>query len=802
MSAPLLARPMRMVAALVLLLSWNDQAFGKTVPQSASQDSPLNVLFIMTDQHSERMMGCTDNGYGGVTTSMTPVLDQLADEGVRFDNAICPTPQCSPTRYSLINGMWPHSHGLRWNDIWEPRGLTTLPTLARNAGYVTATIGKHHFNWLRQEPRTEDFGFDLILDFQDYLRFIVTNAMMSSYHPANTIVMPGLPSALQHFTGFTQNSNEFHPAGYWADQTIAFLEERATDERPFLCYYSMYGPHTPLLPTGPASPQDWAHMYHPYTDLDLPPNLATPPESLRLAVQQNIFSAVTQDEWREILSYYYGLITQIDYNIGRVLQRLDELELAENTLVIYVSDHGEMGSEFGTWQKGGGNYDAVLKVPMILRLPGVIPVGQVRNELVNSLDLVPTILEMTGIPATDSQLAALDGRSLLDVMVGQTPIDWPTFSFSEFGMDLLPSVRTAQTVRSDQYKYSRDLFNGIFHEELYDISADPFETTNLINSSDPLIQSNLTKLRGELTDWWNDGIGHSPEYLVSGNYLAIPAASTTPFPALFASGVDRDVDLSWLPSSAAETQLVHFGKTPNLASPVAELGPMESTFNPGSLDANTRYYWRVDQVNANGVSIGPFWTFRTEAAGEGGPELPSQPHPPHKSVARALTAKLKWLPGRDTQVQRIYFGEAGQLRLVKRVRGNVEQYIPTGLEAGVTYEWRIDSVNADGTTQGTPWRFSTNESGLSRYAHTPSPAHMAELQPNDGLQLSWQQDPGAVTSRVYFGASRPLELVAETSGNTFDVGSLDPGEVYYWRVDTVNPRGVREGFTWRFRAAH
>ena len=132
--------------------------------------SPLNLLFVIDDQHNPRMLGTDSNGYGGLDSTLTPRLDQLAEEGVLFSHSYCSTPQCVPARFTLLTGREPHLHGLRWNKIWEPAfGELTLPELARRHGYVTANIGKHHLAWLDQPGESiTDHGFDLVVDLGDY----------------------------------------------------------------------------------------------------------------------------------------------------------------------------------------------------------------------------------------------------------------------------------------------------------------------------------------------------------------------------------------------------------------------------------------------------------------------------------------------------------------------------------------------------------------------------------------------------------------------------------------------------------
>ncbi|MEE8469196.1 MAG: sulfatase-like hydrolase/transferase, partial [Planctomycetota bacterium] len=323
---------------------------------SAQTSRPLNVLYIMDDQHNPRMLGLDSNGFGGVPVSLTPNLDLLAAQGVRFSHAYTSAPQCMPERLSLLTGRFPHEHGLRWNNIWEPaRGELTLPALARRHGYFTGTIGKNHLFWLDQpDLRVTDHGFDRVQDRADYVEFCGDNGVPPYFANGNHWRMDGISLS----AGYTFNTNRFHTSGYFSDQAIDFLENRAGpggDGKPFVLWLSFDGPHPPILPSGPADPNDWAHRYHPFSQLALPANLGKVADTSRLQQLQAQYAHMSAEEHREALSYYYGLVSQIDFNIGRVLTRLGELGLDDRTVVVFTADHGEYAGEMACWTKGGGS---------------------------------------------------------------------------------------------------------------------------------------------------------------------------------------------------------------------------------------------------------------------------------------------------------------------------------------------------------------------------------------------------------------------------------------------------------------
>lgn len=798
MNRSLHLRSILAASSLVLAspIGWSRPAYDGLTP-----DKPLNVLFIMSDQHSVRTMGCYQNGFGGLSQSLTPNLDQLASEGAKFDNAICVTPQCTPSRFTLLTGQWPHNHGIRWNEIWEMRKRWTLPRALRDSGFETGTIGKHHFFWLDQNlPLIEDHGFNRILDLQDLWNYSLASGVPIAWDPSNIVLMPNLPSL--NFTGYTLSLNEFHPAGHFADQVIEFLEDRAGpggDGKPFFCMYSMEGPHTPLLPSGVTDPHDWAHMYHPFDGLGLPPNMDKVPTTQRLAIKQAQYAAVTDSQWREILSYYYGLITQIDFNIGRVLTRLEELGLADNTLVVYTADHGEMASEMSVWTKGAGSYDATAKIPLLIRLPGIVPAGKVTDELVSNLDLVPTLIELTGVPTSEADLLRLDGRSLVDLLTKDQVQGWPQEAFMEFGD---PHVSRTRMVRTKTGKYSYDERNG-GEEEYYDLVADEYEIDNLILSPDQAVQDAILDLENRLDAWWNDEVGHAPAHSVAGGVDAIPQRPEDPVPCDGAIDVPRNVDLSWLAPTASVTQRVYLGSSGTDPSLFSEVDGTVSSINPGNLLPNKTYYWRILAENENGIAPSLIWSFTT-SVGPGGPaRVAANPSPGHESQDNGLFAQLAWNPGSTATSQDLYFGPVGAMALIGfSLPGTQTAYDPGPLQGGVVYEWRIDAANADGTTEGDVWRFATDASGLPERAIVVHPEHMDEAAvPHEALGLRWQAGSGALSHDVYFGTMLPPPFVGNSTDTHFDPGPLDFGVTYYWRIDEVNISGVRMGWTWRFTRA-
>lgn len=435
----------------------------------ARGESPpkLNVLFIMSDQHNARALGC----YGNDVVK-TPNLDRLAGEGVLFTRAICQTGQCVPSRYSIWTGRYARSTGTYSNGQGQNPEENTVADLFKQAGYVTATFGKHH---MIMGGANANHGFDVVEDVTGGWEFDPQATLpYDDVHPGRSKVGRNLLP-----------NDQSHP-GMIMQKTVRFLREHK--DRPFVAWYSFHGPHTPICPSSP-----WAEMYD-WRKLDLPPSLhqidQEMPGADGLLAKSGTYGA---DDWhRKTLAFYYAYVSQIDYNIGRVLDELDELGLADHTIVVYTADHGEMMAEHGAWTKGSTGYEATIHVPMIVRLPGVIRPGTRVGELACSIDLLPTLLDAAGLDVP----ANVQGRSLIPLARGEAK-DWRRYAVSELGGSVDNQVLT---ITSRTHKYVRFKRGGkVEHEQLFDLRQDPWEMHNLID--DPAGRTAAEELKHALAEW-------------------------------------------------------------------------------------------------------------------------------------------------------------------------------------------------------------------------------------------------------------------------------------------------------------
>lgn len=423
-----------------------------------------NVLFIMSDQHSAHALGC----FGNKEVS-TPNLDKLATQGVRFVNAFCQTAQCVPSRYSIWTGRYARSTGTYGNGNGQNANENTVADLFRKAGYTTGTIGKHH---MIMNAGNQNHGFDVVMVPNDRAK-PVNPLPYDEVHPGRSEV------------GESPLSNENHTCGLITQESIKFME--SNKDKPFVLWCSFPGPHTPITPSAP-----WSRQYDP-KKLTLPPNhLALDPQ---MPGQSGLLAKsgkyANDFSHNQTLAYYYGLVSQIDYNVGQMVAELDKLGLTENTIIVYTADHGEMMSEHSAWTKGMTGYDATVRVPLILKYGKAFSGGREMKDLVCSIDLLPTLLDLSGLEIPKN----IEGKSLVNLQSGSGK--WREYAFSELGSSTQTSVIT---VRGKVAKYVLFRRNGkVEYEQFFDLKNDPWEKSNLV--LDSKWSQELQKFRLALDDW-------------------------------------------------------------------------------------------------------------------------------------------------------------------------------------------------------------------------------------------------------------------------------------------------------------
>jgi len=483
----------------------------------------VNVLIIFTDQQQRDTIGAY-----GQRVARTPNLDRLASQSVVFDNAICPQPVCTPSRGSLVTGLYPHTHNCVINSMVAPGYYEIelppeIPTLAEHLkprGYVAGYVGKWHVG--REVVPQHGFEDYWISTEDEYTRQedIPTRGHCSYYH---YLVEQGYTPASEDPHPFfvreqtTGLPEEHSRIAFITREAERFLETRK--DGPFALVVNYLEPHPPYNSSNDA-------MYDP-ADVALPANHHTGPVD-GMTRRAQLFQRFTVDgtqsgvgpftseaQWRELIARYFGLTTLADKYVGRLLGKLDDLGLADDTLVVFTSDHGDMMGSHGMVNKCV-MYDEALRVPFIVRHPCVTGGGRRVGEVVNLVDVVPTVLDALGV----SSGATLQGESLMPLLTGERAEDPDKPGFSEWNgrlqsmharHDMFAPVADffIRTVRTRDWKLN---VNPGDVDELYDLRNDPGEMRSRID--DPACRDVKGRLFDELKRW-QERTGDTAEVLNS-----------------------------------------------------------------------------------------------------------------------------------------------------------------------------------------------------------------------------------------------------------------------------------------------
>jgi arylsulfatase A-like enzyme len=433
----------------------------------------MNILFLMTDQHRTDTLGAYGN-----RLAATPVLDELARTGTRFDRWYTPTAICTPARASLLTGHAPFRHKLLANHERNvgyiedlPEEQFTFSQTLRDAGYNCGLIGKWHIGHRR---RAADFGFDgpdlpgwhNPIDHPDYLDYLAANDLPPyEIHDRIRGTLPnGGPGNL--LAARLRQPVEATFEHYLATRAIEMLERYAADARPFFLQLNFFGPHLPYI-----VPDEYFDMYDPEL-VELPKSIAETFAG-KPQVQANYsahwtFDTMPLEVTRKLIAVYWGYVALIDAEIGRVMDAMRRLELVDDTAVFFTCDHGEFTGAHRLHDKGPAMYEDIYRTPGLLRIPGQRP-GTVRSEFVSLLDCTATILELAGIDPAP----AVDSRSLVP-LVSADEVAWEQDIVCEFHGHHFPYPQ--RMIRTDRYKL---VVNPDSTNELYDLFNDPDELLNI-----------------------------------------------------------------------------------------------------------------------------------------------------------------------------------------------------------------------------------------------------------------------------------------------------------------------------------
>jgi len=409
-----------------------------------------NILVILTDQQTHAALSAHGNPY-----LHTPHMDSLVHSGLTFRNAYCASPVCGPSRGSLLSGRLPHRTGVEVNGPAVEAGITTMGQHFRQAGYRPYYAGKLH---LGPNPRqgVEEVGGRLGFEF------------LCDEYPE------GIPRQL---------GTDTDPV--WTDHAVDFLQNQAPRDSgsdvPFLLVASLHNPHDICYWV-----MEWHHIADVPSDSELPPLPANflpvpdEPEFVSLCRNRTEYGPEMswthkwdENEWRRYLYVYNRLTERVDEQIGRLLRAFEECGLADDTLVVLTSDHGE-GVAAHKWVTKLILWEEVVNVPFVIRLPGAVPENQVdAAHLVSGVDLLPTLCDYAdiGVPV------GIDGQSVRPV-IENPALPVRSHVVTELPPFLYDETKAGRMIRTARYKYIA-FSHGQRPEMLFDLENDPGETENL-----------------------------------------------------------------------------------------------------------------------------------------------------------------------------------------------------------------------------------------------------------------------------------------------------------------------------------
>lgn len=461
-----------------------------------------NLLFLYADQHRADVMGCAGNN-----VVVTPHLDRLAAEGVRFDHAWTESPICQPARASLLTGRFPSDHGVLGNFAGDCKPeWDNVPRRLQQAGYTTASIGKTHFdswpmNAAKGTPPPADewiasFGFDHVVEEFDkyvhlfgaetpYMRFLREHDALEPYQ---NVIRANFRGSDQHWKGTTSPlPQELDLTSFLAEEAEHWIGVQPPG-RPWFLQLSFVQPHVPLI-GDPTWAEHYADAHIERTARHQPvPTTDAWASQLDWMRQHSHSELLTDDFVLTGARQYYAMVSLIDQRIGRLLARLEQQGQLDNTWIVYSSDHGEMLGDHGLMAKMNF-YRSSVRVPLIVRPPTrtVAQVGRVETAPVQAFDVAATLLDAGGAAPLDAAAA----RSLLPLVTGERAEGLPTADNRTHAVSMIrlrPGLPTWHAITNGHWRATIDADTGEA-SELFDLDRDPDEANNLVhepNSADAL----------------------------------------------------------------------------------------------------------------------------------------------------------------------------------------------------------------------------------------------------------------------------------------------------------------------------
>lgn len=500
-----------------------------------------NVLFIMTDQHTYfAQQGATMPDGSTNTVVETPNLNRLRKEGAFFTHAFCNVPYCSPARATVFTGVHAHKHGVCSNVNDGAPGLDDTPyaiteNILHEAGYITGHWGKiHTHNTLTREPSVFQTAWHCNTNFSCYeswpdgIDYRRDERLERLNEESRRLGYSDWPSLLHspvsrrpvienndYSWGMISEMGKSNVPEHLVhekphvDEVVETI--RALGDKPWMITLSLHPPHGPWK-----APDPYYSLYQ-GKEIPLPDNQEAHPTDQAAKWAGAVAGVELGAEGiKEFIRVYYAQTTLMDTFVGQVLDTLDEMGLANNTLVVFTSDHGDMlGSHQCVSKNIGAFFEYCMRVPLIMRYPGVIPAGIEVDALTDLTDLLPTILDYSG--QAESIPDNIDGQSLRAVI--DSPVPPPSWRSAVYGQRTLPVTGNwkntdylQRMIRTREYKYWWSCEDG-YESRLYDMVNDPWEKNNLFH--DPDCAAVVARMHTQLRHWMREEGDYAVEAMPS-----------------------------------------------------------------------------------------------------------------------------------------------------------------------------------------------------------------------------------------------------------------------------------------------
>jgi choline-sulfatase len=509
-----------------------------------------NILVIMADQMNPSVLEI----HGG--PAKAPHITALAERGVLFDSAYCNSPLCSPSRAVFMTGMLPSRTGVYDNAAEFRSDIPTFAHYLRKAGYQTILSGKMHFcgpdqlhgfeRRLTTDIYPADFGWTPDWD-QPHER-------PSWYHNMSSVTDAGLC--------VRSNQIDFDEEVVFTSEKEIYDQARGGDDRPFCLVVSLTHPHDPF-----AIPERWWKLYQ-HEEIELPKiglgdRVLHPHEKRLWQVCDMGAGEVTAEDVRRARHAYFGAISYVDHNIGRLMQALEQTSLARETIVIVTSDHGEMLGERGFWYKMSF-FEGACRVPLLVHAPERFAARRVGKS-VSLADLVPTLLDLAAGGAPPSLAQEIDGRSLLPHLAGSRGHDEAIGEYLAEG-----AIAPIVMIRRGAHKF---ILSPSDPDQLYDLESDPDERRNL--AAAPGCAGLVADFRNEVSKRWNLARLEQDVRDSQRRRRLVAAALTVGRMTSWDYGPPRDASRDYIRNNMDLDQLEARARYPRVGAPIRKDGAEE-----------------------------------------------------------------------------------------------------------------------------------------------------------------------------------------------------------------------------------